>query len=115
MGGDTHGRDLEAKPKLKDAGRLTEVALLAKYPHLQEGSLRWNGIHGKQQGTISCVDCGEDRDVFTSDLFQIERCSDCTKIARKDRMKAKKAVAKAAKAAAQPASAVPAVEIPATV
>lgn len=94
-----------AKPKLKDAGRLTEVALKSKYPHVVEGSLRWNGLHGKQEVSIQCVQegCDATREVFTSDLFQIDSCKPCTVQSRKLRMKTRRAEAKAIKALLAPA------------
>ena len=95
----TNATATEVKIQKRKAGRLTEGYLRSQYPHVVEGSLRWNDLAGKQMVTISCVDCGEERDVFTSDLFQISRCTACTKTARKAAKAAQKA---AAKAAAQP-------------
>jgi hypothetical protein len=91
------GSVVAVRAKMREAGRLTEAGLLAKYPHMVVGSLRWNDLAQKQQVEITCG-CGSTREVFTSDLFQIDTCKPCTKIERKSRRKANKAAAKASKA-----------------
>jgi ribosomal protein S27E len=81
-------------PKAKANGRLTIEGLKAKYPHIDVGQgLGWDAAANKQFVHIGCVDCGSDRKVFTSDLWQISRCAICTKAARK--------VARAAKRVAE--------------
>ena len=67
----------------RKAGRLTEGYLRSIYPHIVEGSLRMDAGTNKQTVTIRCIDCGTERDVHTSDLFQVSRCPACTKVARK--------------------------------
>jgi hypothetical protein len=94
----------------KSAGRLTEPALRAKYPHVVEGTLGWDAGQGKQVVEIACA-CGEVRRVATSDLFQVRSCAACAKAERKARKAAKRAkvdalIAKAkAVLAAQPVEA----------
>ena len=96
----------EVKIRKRDkAGRLTEAWLRSEYPHVVEGSLSYDSAADKQRVKILCVDCGEEREVYSSDLFQISRCEECTKIARKARKAEKKAEAKAALAAAEAAKA----------
>jgi hypothetical protein len=93
----TNGTAVEGvttRPKLREAGRLTEVGLLSKYPHVVPGSLAYDGMSQKQSVEIKCG-CGTARRIFTSDLFQIDQCVSCTKIDRKERRKARKAEAKA--------------------
>lgn len=85
------------KIQKRSGGRLTEAYLLSKYPHIIPGSLRWDDEAGKQTVTIRCTadGCDEERDVHTSDLFQVTMCVAHAKEARK----ARKTEAKAQKAA----------------
>jgi len=82
--------------KRDKSGRLTEAYILSRHPNVVPESLRWNHEAGKQAVTIECANCGAEREVFTSDLFQVRLCAACTKAARKSRAKAMKAAAKAA-------------------
>jgi hypothetical protein len=87
----------DVKIQKRSGGRLTEAYILSQYPHVIEGTMRWNDIAGKQQVTIRCTaeGCDETRDVFTSDLFQVRMCETHAKEARKAAKAAKKAAAKA--------------------
>ena len=56
--------------------RLTEQALLAKYPHMVAGSLSWDAQLNKQVCTINTIGAdgqfdGNTRRIATSDLFQV--------------------------------------------
>lgn len=67
-----------------------EKQLLAKYPHAISGTLsvHTNGPHkGRRTVEIQCQaeGCKKRRLVHTSDLFQVSRCPDCAKAARKQR------------------------------
>lgn len=87
--------------KEKKSKRANEADLIAKYPHVKAGSLRFDEEVNKQTVTIICIDCGAERDVHTSDLFQVNRCVECAKKYRKARLKAKRDAAKAEKDAAK--------------
>lgn len=69
--------------------------LRAKYPHAKVETLTFDeaaGNGGKYKVQIVCSICGnEERWVYTSDLFQVNACTECAKKA--------KAAKKAAKAA----------------
>jgi len=86
----------QATGKKREAGRLTQEHISAKYPHVIPGSLRYDEVSRKQQVEIHCVEegCEETRIVFTSDLFQVSRCHDHVKAARKARAKERRAAKK---------------------
>lgn len=71
------------------ARRTDEAALLKKYPHMRENTLRFNEKTNKQEVDIDCQHpgCEEIRTVYTSDLFQVNMCEEH----RKEQAKAKKA------------------------
>lgn len=81
---------MEGKGKSR---RNDEVTLMAKYPHMVEGSLRFNETAQKQEVDITCSEpgCSEGRTVFTSDLFQISRCPEHAKAQAKAKREAKAA------------------------
>jgi len=71
--------DGETTPKAKrekKPTRLTEEAIVAKYPHAQAGTLVFEteGHHKGKQTIVALLDCGHEERVATSDLFQVKRC-----------------------------------------
>jgi hypothetical protein len=92
----------EKKAK-KRTNRLSEDLLVAEYPHVKRGTLHFLPNENKQAVTISCtfVDeetgdvCGKEREVRTSDLFQVSKCEVCTIKARRAKAKARRAAKKA--------------------
>jgi hypothetical protein len=89
----------ETKTETKATKRMTFEELQAENPSrkLVAGSLCWLEAENKQAVRIAC-DCGKERLVRTSDLWQVERCEACTRKARREhareRRKARKAEAK---------------------
>lgn len=90
--------------KLSDAEILAakEKVLRRTYGRITPESIRreTDGLHaGKISVEIKCAAraCGTMRRVATSDLHQVTLCIECTKEARKKRLKDKKAAVKAAK------------------
>jgi hypothetical protein len=78
----------EATPvvaKAKAPKRLTEAQLVAKYPHVQLGTLRWEteGKHAGKQTVEAELACGHVQRVATSDLFQVKQCEACKKPVKK--------------------------------
>ena len=95
---------VEPKAK-KPAKRLTEAQLVERYPNVVEGTLRMEaeGKHVGKQTVEATLACGHVARVATSDLFQVRRCPDCKKTAKK--ADAKKTVETSVKADAKPLSA----------
>jgi len=60
-----------------------EAEFMKRYKHFVPGSLGFDPAKAKATATIKCVDCGGKRSIFTSDLFQVERCLPCLKEKRK--------------------------------
>lgn len=90
-------KSTKATPRVR---RMDEKALIAKYPQVVKGSLKFNKVGrfaGKQTVSISCAHpkCKERRTVATSDLFQISMCSAHLVEARKARRAAARARAAA--------------------
>lgn len=89
----------QLKAALKSEGRsrrMSATEIEAKYKHVVKGSVRFDATANKQKCTITCTNgtCKKTRDVFTSDLFQVETCTDCKAEARKkDRDAQKKLLA----------------------
>ena len=80
-----------------------DAVYLAKYPHYVKGSIHKTEGTTKLRASIKCVVDGKKREVFTSDLFQVKKCTDCltkernAKRAKTDgKKKAKPAAKKAA-------------------
>lgn len=73
--------------------RSDEATLLAKYPHMVEGSLRMNPTANKQEALLACQMPGCDKQEyrFTSDFFQIKFCEEHKKEAAKSAREAKAA------------------------
>jgi len=100
-----------AEPKEKKGppkrAKKTEEYYKDKYPHFIPGSLVFDPSANKQKAKIKCIECdNEDREVYTSDLFQVKTCLNCSKKkrqAKRDANAAKKEAAEAAKT--QPAEA----------
>lgn len=68
--------------KLKKAKK-DEAYYTGKYPHALPGTLQFDETANKQSMQIKCVTCGDTkRRVFTSDLFQVNKCLACAKAAR---------------------------------
>lgn len=62
----------------KQPKRATEEMILKKYHHARKGTLQFDPDHNKQSVEAK-LECGHIARVFTSDLFQIKRCSACRK------------------------------------
>jgi hypothetical protein len=64
-----------------------EAELAKKYQKIKSGSLLPSGAtteFGKKRSVIIlCVDCGVERRIATSDLFQVSRCRSCTATAKR--------------------------------
>lgn len=78
-----------AKPKSLDLAAVEEQ-LRQKYPHIIPGTLRINtdGPHqGRRTVEIACQaeGCLNNREIHTSDAFQVKLCLDCTLKARKSK------------------------------
>ena len=79
------------KSAIKSEGRSRRMSVTeieAKYPHVIKGSLRFDAVRNKQQVTITCSDpsgkgCEATREVYTSDLFQVDSCEGCKSASRK--------------------------------
>ena len=99
----------EAAPKKR---RLNEDQIREKYPdhNIKEGSLRFLEAEGKQIVVIICA-CGNEREVRTSDLFQVTKCRECKALERK----AKRQKPEAAEAVEAEATTTDETEAPATV
>jgi hypothetical protein len=99
------------KPKLRTT-RLSEEVILDEYPHAIPGTLHFLPEENKQAVQISCqarpgeewdVDakawtgggekCGREREVRTSDLFQVSTCEVCTLKRRRAKAKARRKAA----------------------
>ena len=74
---------LTAKSETKSR-RMTEEQIVAKYPNhnIKPGSLH-TVDGGRKQAVILICACGNEREVRTSDLFQVTVCRDCKKAQRK--------------------------------
>lgn len=98
----------------KQEKRLAEMKaeLKAKYPHALVETLRFvdsAGNGGKFQVQIECACGNKERWVYTSDLFQVKACAECTKKAKAAKKAAKvqelkeaRELIKARKAEAEP-------------
>jgi hypothetical protein len=76
-------------PKAADLA-VAERELRRKYPHIVEGSIRTHkdGPHkGRRTVEIVCQNkgCQNKRRIHTSDAFQVELCTECTKTIRQQR------------------------------
>ena len=78
-----------------------KAEIVKNYPHALVDTLTFDeaaGNGGKFKVQIRCVECGnEDRWVYTSDLFQVNRCTACSEAAAKAKKAAKRAEAKASR------------------
>lgn len=74
----------KAEKKEKKSKRTSESDLVERYPNtnILAGSLRFLEGENKQAVTIVCG-CGTEREVRTSDLFQVSTCAECKKAAKK--------------------------------
>jgi len=66
--------------------------IAAKYPQADVDSLRFDPTVNKYVCTINCKICGDGRDVFTSDLFQVDTCTKCSSLAKAAKKLGKKAL-----------------------
>ena len=82
------------------ANRMTEEELLLDYPHVKPGTLTFLALENKQAVKIACTEegCTNERQVRTSDLWQVKRCHACTRKARRARAKQRRAEKKAREA-----------------
>ena len=98
----------EAQERIKAAARgrksrrLGSEAIEAKYTHVVPGTLSYDAEAGKQVVMISCQHegCDATRRTFTSDLFQVSRCDEHKKEARREARKARREASKASAPAA---------------
>ncbi len=56
---------------------LTEAQLMARYPHVIPGTLRYDPIANKNAVDIRCQCCFQPRTLYTSDLFHVRLCRTC--------------------------------------
>lgn len=70
---------------VKKSKRLTEQQLIAKYPGVVAGTVRWEteGKHANKQTVETKLTCGHVMRLATSDLFQIHTCPACRKASKK--------------------------------
>jgi hypothetical protein len=102
----TEATATQPEPRKPRSTRLNEEILKAEYPHMVSGTLHFLPEENKQAVTIRCtyVDpvsgdvCGKEREVRTSDLFQVNKCEICTLKARRAKAKARRAKAREAEA-----------------
>ncbi len=70
-----------------------EAEFRKDYPNIQKGTIKFHvdGVH-KNKITVDIVcsvkGCGNIRTIATSDLHQVDKCEECTKIARNERRRA---------------------------
>lgn len=64
--------------------RMSEEQIVGKYPNhnIKPGSLH-TVDGGRKQAVVIVCECGNEREVRTSDLFQVKMCRDCKKAQRK--------------------------------
>ena len=93
--------EVEATEVKINKAQAKRQANLEQYPHAIIETLTLDaaaGNGGKYKVQIRCVECGnEDRWVYTSDLFQVNRCTACSEAAAKTKKAAKRAEAKASR------------------
>jgi hypothetical protein len=68
---------LERAMKLMEREKVQQEKVkknLARYPHADPETLTFDDAARKYSVIIHCTVCGEERRVFTSDLFQINMC-----------------------------------------
>jgi len=84
------------------ARRTDEATLLAKYPHALAGTLKFNKVLNKQEMDFQCVHpgCEVIETKATSDLFQVNMCTEHKKEQAKAKKEAKAARIKEILAAA---------------
>jgi hypothetical protein len=88
-------RELVAKRLLRVAAVLAHVK--ANYPHALADTLTFDAEAKKYACRIRCSKCGDEgRWVFTSDLFQITGCTECSNQVKAEKKAARKAQIEAA-------------------
>lgn len=108
--GSAKAKDLLKAMKADSKSRRTTPAEIeAKYGHVVKGTVRFDATANKQKATITCTvgDCKKQRDVFTSDLFQVNSCVDCKDKARKAKRDEQKALLEDFKKRKQAAASTP--------
>ena len=89
------------KAESKGGNRMTEEELIQDYPsrNIVVGSLTFLETENKQQVSIVCATegCDHTRKVRTSDLWQVENCTACTRKAKRERAREKRKAKKAEK------------------
>lgn len=77
----------KAAEKATKAESKRKEKIAKEYPHAMIETLRFDaaaGNGGKYVVNIHCVECGDEtREVYTSDLFQINKCTACSDAAKK--------------------------------
>jgi len=86
-------RKLQEKEELK-AEKIRES--LSRHPHADPDTLVFDPTANKYSVEIACVECGEKRRVYTSDLHQVKHCTKCSAIKKIEARKVKKEELKAA-------------------
>ncbi len=102
---ETKGDKVEQETKKTDEQKAQEHKAKAetrakenakRYENTNPDTLKWDENSKKYSVELKC-ECGETRRVFTSDLFQVKQCVECTNKARAERRKQKRAEKKALK------------------
>ena len=65
--------------------RLTEEQLLAKYPWVKPGTLRYEAGASRQAVTCICEQCKREHDRWTQDVFNHRFCPECLARGRRER------------------------------
>jgi hypothetical protein len=86
--------------KAKGVSRMTIEELMEDYPHVLPGTLSFLETENKQIVKIRCSEegCERERDVRTSDLWQVSKCEGCTRRARRQRARERRKAKKEAEA-----------------
>lgn len=63
--------------------KLINTELIKKYPQYVDESVEYDDVKKRQTCLIACIDCKNQRKIYTSDLHQVKRCEMCTKAYRK--------------------------------
>lgn len=88
---------LQAKKDKQAKERTVRVA--EQHKHALVATLAFDPIANKIGCKIKCVECGDtSRTVYTSDLWQVKRCTKCQKAHQADKRKTKQAEIKEAMA-----------------
>jgi hypothetical protein len=90
---------------VNDTKRKAIKARLAEFPHADPATLFYSKKAQKYGVVIRCIESGEPRRVWTSDLHQVQRSEKVQAIYRREKARGKRRDKAAEKKAAQPATA----------